>query len=178
MTDYAARLAAAVGAASASALLLLIPSAAVEGNKTRPYRDVGGIWTVCAGVTGNQVDPHHLYSKAECDRLNAMTIDQHAERALPCVKAPLSDAQKVGLVLFAYNTGAPKFCRSRLVRKLNARDPHACAEITDSWYKAGGRDCRVAANNCTGLIKRRRLERALCEGYPLNKALDLIKERT
>lgn len=173
MTDYAARLAAAVGAASASALLLLIPSAAVEGNKNKPYRDVGGIWTVCAGVTGSRVDPHHLYSAEECRQLNSLTIAEHAERALPCVKVPLSDPQKVGLVLFAYNTGAPKFCGSRLVRKLNARDPHACAEITDSWYKAGGRDCRVAANNCHGLIRRRRLERALCEGAPLSRIKEL-----
>ena len=173
MTDYAARLAAAVGAASASALLLLIPSAAVEGNKNKPYRDVGGIWTVCAGVTGSRVDPHHLYSAEECRQLNSLTIAEHAERALPCVKVPLSDSQKVGLVLFAYNVGSQKFCGSRLARKLNARDPKACAEITGSWYKAGGRDCRIASNNCLGVIKRRRLERALCEGAPLSRIKEL-----
>lgn len=168
MSNYKARLIAVVGATAASSLLWLIPSAGVEGNKTRPYRDVGGVWTVCAGVTGKHVDPQRLYSPAECDQLNAMTIAEHAERALPCLHTPLTDSQKVGLVLFSYNIGPPRFCGSRLARKLNAHDPHACAEITDSWYKAGGRDCRIRANNCPGLIKRRKLERALCEGLPLS----------
>ena len=173
MSDAKARLVALVGASAATALLMLIPSAGVEGNKAKPYRDVGGVWTVCAGVTGARVNPRRLYSQEECRQLNSLTIAEHAERALPCVKVPLSDPQKVGLTLFAYNVGPKKFCGSRLASKLNARDPKACAEITDSWYKAGGRDCRIAANNCLGVIKRRRLERALCEGAPLSRIKEL-----
>lgn len=174
-TTYRTKLVALVGASAATALLTLIPSAGVEGNKLRPYKDVGGVWTACAGVTGSRVDPRHIYSQAECKQLNSMTIVEHAARALPCVKAPLSDSQKVGLVVFSYNVGPPAFCSSRLVRRLNARDPAACEEITDSWYKAGGRDCRIRSNNCPGLVERRKIERSLCEGYPLARVQDLLK---
>jgi lysozyme len=177
MSDAKSRLVALAGASAATALLLLIPSAGVEGNRAKPYRDVGGVWTVCAGVTGSRVNPRHLYSPEECRQINSLTIAEHAERALPCVRVPMSDSRKVGLVVFSYNVGPGAFCGSSLAHRLNVRDPRACEEITEHWYKAGGRDCRIRSNNCYGLIDRRKIERALCEGYPLDKVQDLIDRR-
>ena len=44
-----------------------------EGTEFTPYRDLGGVWTVCEGVTGPAVIPGKVYSRQECrDLLNAI----------------------------------------------------------------------------------------------------------
>lgn len=160
-----ARLAGVLGASAAAIVIAVLPQVESSGRMIlKPYRDVGGVWTVCDGVTGPAVVPGRIYTPAECAALNEAAVVPHAEAVVRCVTAPMSARRKAGLTIFTYNVGAAAFCGSRLVRRLNAGDPRACAEITDSWYRAGGRDCREPRNDCTGVIERRKLERELCEG--------------
>lgn len=39
-----------------------------EGLKFNPYRDAGGILSVCYGHTGNDIERNRTYTKAECDK--------------------------------------------------------------------------------------------------------------
>jgi lysozyme len=95
----------------------------------------------------------------------ALADVQRFEGALRrCVTVPLHQHEYDSFLSLAYNVGDAAFCRSTLVRRLNAGDyAGACAEF-DRWTYFQGRDCRDPANRCTGLAKRRAEERAKCEG--------------
>lgn len=88
----------------------------------------------------------------------ALSDIQKFEGALrTCVKVPLHQHEYDAFVSLAYNIGSGAFCRSTLVRKLNAGDyGGACAEIS-RWTYFQGREL-------PGLVARRARERAMCEG--------------
>jgi len=63
---------------------------------------------------------------------------------------------------FIFNAGEGNFCSSTMAKKLRSGDRKgACSEF-DRWMRADGKDCRIAANNCMGIVKRRQDERELC----------------
>lgn len=80
------------------------------------------------------------------------------ERAIKgCVQAPLYQWEYDAYMSLTYNIGGNAFCKSTLVKKLNAGDYRsACDEIL-RWNRAGGRVL-------SGLAKRREAERAMCVG--------------
>lgn len=81
-----------------------------------------------------------------------------------CVQVPLHQYEYDAYVGFMYNVGIGAFCKSTLVKKLNAEDySGACAEIS-RWTRFQGKDCRDRSNKCYGLVVRRDAERAKCEG--------------
>jgi len=132
----AAILAAIVGGGGAYAILdAAVPI--VEGNPLVAYQDVGGVWTICGGVTEG-VKPGQVETVAGCQRRNAAEIRKGLAHVERCVKAPMPETRKAGLALFAYNVGGGAF------------------------YVAG-KDCREASSGCPGIVHRRALERALCE---------------
>ena len=74
-----------------------------------------------------------------------------------CISVPLFDYEFGAYISFTYNVGVSAFCKSTLVKKLNARDyAGACAELS-RWDKQKGKVLR-------GLTKRRKEERDICEG--------------
>lgn len=81
-----------------------------------------------------------------------------------CVTVPLAQHEYDVFVSFSYNVGGDAFCRSTLVRKLNAGDyAGACNELM-RWTYVAGRDCKRPGSGCAGLVKRRQAERDLCLG--------------
>ncbi len=83
-----------------------------------------------------------------------------------CVKVPLHQHEYDAFVDFAYNVGTAPFCRSTLVKKLNAEDyAGACDEFL-RWRYYKGQDCSLPENKrlCGGLWTRRQAERAMCLG--------------
>jgi lysozyme len=138
---------------SAAALIGIAVSEDFRGNA---YQDIVGIWTIGWGTThgvksGDKIDP----TKALQRKLEDV---QKFEGALKqCVKVPLHQYEYDAYISLAYNIGAGAFCRSTLVRKLNAGDyPGACSEIL-RWNKAGGKEVR-------GLTLRREREFKQCMG--------------
>ena len=74
-----------------------------------------------------------------------------------CVKVPLTQGEFDAYVSLTYNIGAGAFCKSTLVKRLNAGDyAGACAEIK-RWDKMGGKVLR-------GLTARRDREYRMCVG--------------
>lgn len=124
-----------------------------EGNKTKPYLDVGGIPTACAGVTKG-IDFSRIYTPEECSAMNAREIESHAADVLRCVSRETSEPEKIALVSFAYNVGASQACGSTLMARLN-QNVYYCDQYL-RWNKVGNREIR-------GLTNRRTAEKQLCD---------------
>ena len=152
-----------VGPGAAVITALLASLALYEGTRLTPYRDIAGMWTVCDGITGPDVVPGKRYTATECDALKRSYVSRMTADIGRCIDVPLADGEWIAYGNFSYNVGTSAFCRSSIVRQLNAGDhAGACAQLT-RWTYVAGKDCRVAANNCTGIVKRRQFERQTCE---------------
>ncbi|MCC3717960.1 lysozyme [Rouxiella badensis] len=137
------------------AIALLGGPDGVEGQRSEPYRDVGGVWTVCSGITGPDVIPGHHYSDKECDAL----LDKHlvpVKKAVDsAVKVPIDNYTRAALYSFAYNVGVTSFKHSSLLRHLNAGDTaRACNDLRQWVY--------VNKQRNRGLINRREIDRQVC----------------
>jgi lysozyme len=155
MGDGAKNAVKAVTAVLAAASLAAAFIADHEGWINTGYKDPIGIVTRCAGHVQGAV-LGQVYSDDECAVDLANDVVGKGLAIAPCIKVPISVETRAAFISFAFNVGAPAFCRSTLVRKLNAGDAKgACAELS-RWVNAGGRPL-------PGLVKRRADERALCE---------------
>ena len=146
-----------------------------EGDKLIPYRDVGGVWTVCAGVTGPQVIAGKKYTRDECAAMNGKAIEQHGWEVLRCMPgAQWTQPRYEALASLAYNVGAAKVCSSGLPKYAALGDlaranrwPEACARILEyAKVRINGelRSCSDPQWNCRGVWLRRQAESAMCAG--------------
>lgn len=144
-------------AISAAALVSIALS---EGYRSDAYIPVpGDVPTIGFGETsgvklGDKTTPERSLA-------NLLTsADKHANEVRKCIQVPLYQGEFDAYVSLAYNIGTNAFCKSTLVKKLNAGDyPGACKEIL-RWSKFKGRDL-------PGLVKRRQQEHAMCIGSGL-----------
>ncbi|WP_144154710.1 lysozyme [Paraburkholderia sp. BCC1885] len=156
MADLRQRsLAAIAGAAAAAALISIVPK--FEGTVLVAKPDPVGIVTACMGDT-KDVRLGQRFTPQECEqRLEARLAEtaQGVDRCTPL--APMAWYQRVAFVDFAYNAGVRAYCGSTMAKKVKANDyAGACAELS-RWTYASGRQL-------PGLVKRRAIERAMCEG--------------
>jgi lysozyme len=153
--------AAGAGLIAAMAAPLVMRS---EGEVPKTYLDPAGIATACYGHTGKDVAPGQTYTHEQCLQILQRDLAKHDADVVRCVPNPMPVHVHVAALDFAFNVGAQKFCASGFAAKLRAGDwAGACAEI-GRWTRIGARDCRDPANKCGGIVKRRDLERAVCEG--------------
>ncbi|WFQ80093.1 lysozyme [Xenorhabdus sp. SF857] len=139
-----------------------------EGNRLSSYRDAGGIWTICRGVTrieGAPVRQGMTLTAQQCDELNRIESQRAIDWVKRNVQVPLTEPQIAGIASFCpYNIGPARCFSSTFYQKLNAGDKHgACAEIK-RWIFDGGKDCRQTkgqTNGCYGQVERRAQESEL-----------------
>lgn len=124
-----------------------------EGRSLIAYLDPVGIPTICDGVTKG-VKLGDKKTVEECDAMFSLELMHHNAIVKKYVRVPMSSAREAALTSFVYNVGEGNFRSSTLLRKLNAGDPSACAEMK-RWVYAGGRKLR-------GLERRRQAEFELC----------------
>jgi lysozyme len=135
------------------ALTLIVP---FEGLRQKVFLDPVGIPTACFGHTDG-VDLGQSYTKAECEKMLMDDVLRANQSINQCVKVPLTAYQRSAFASFTYNVGGANFCRSTLVRKLNAGDyTGACNELPKWTYAKGFK--------LPGLARRRAAERAMCLG--------------
>lgn len=154
-----------IGLGAGVVALIALALGSLEGDERKPYKDIGGIWTVCKGHTGTDIDPNRAYSAEECAKFLTVDLERIGAKVDECITADdVTDGEWVGYGLLAYNIGPTAFCKSTLVKLRNAGNrPGACAQIS-RWTYVAGKDCRVKANRCGGIPKRRAYERKWCEG--------------
>ena len=151
MINNKKRVAAASLAASALALASI---AAHEGFRATAYRDPVGIPTIGYGETHGVKMGDKITQKEALDRLR-ISADEHGKGMARCIRVPISQNEYDAYLDFTYNVGVGAFCKSTLVKKLNAGDYEgACKELL-KWNKAGGRVL-------PGLTQRRQEEYKLC----------------
>lgn len=142
-------------AAGAGAIAIATAAvAAFEGLVLTTYPDVGGIPTYCYGETQG-AEWGKTYSKEQCDEQLARRLVEFNRGVDSCVTAALPDARRAAFVSLSYNIGTAAFCRSTVVRRINAGDVAGACDAILMWNKVNGIVWR-------GLVKRREQERALC----------------
>ncbi len=157
------RIALASMALSAAGLVGIVVQEGYTGKAVIPVP--GDVPTIGFGTTGGvKMGDTTTPPKALA---RALTDIQSFEGALrQCVKVPLHQHEYDALVSFSYNVGSSAFCRSTIVKKLNAEDyPGACSEIL-RWMYYQGKNCAAPENArlCGGLATRRQYEYRLCMG--------------
>lgn len=143
-----------------------------EGLKTRAYRDVVGVPTVCYGET-QDVRMGDEHTQAECLDMLKKHVDFYLHVVDSRVHRHLPDEMRVALSSFVYNVGTTAFDHSMLLRYLRAGEyTKACNELP-RWNKAG-------RNVIRGLVVRRDAERQLCligaERYELEASGDDVAD--
>ncbi|CAG9001786.1 MAG: hypothetical protein CENE_03813 [Candidatus Celerinatantimonas neptuna] len=67
---------------------------------------------------------------------------------------------------FVFNLGVGNFEHSTYLKRLKAGDFSAACNELLRWVYVNHRDCRIKANHCYGIVKRRQREREVClHGY-------------
>ena len=139
---------------SAAALVGIVMSESYTDRAVIPVP--GDVPTIGFGTTegvklGDKITPPVALKRALVDV-------QRFEGALKaCVTAPLSQGEYDAYLQLSYNIGSGAFCRSTLVRKLNALDYAGACEQILVWDKFKGKPLR-------GLTLRRQREYQECIG--------------
>ncbi|MBX0289732.1 lysozyme [Hymenobacter sp. HSC-4F20] len=145
-----------------AALLIAVPFiTSKEGERLRAYQDVAGVWTICHGETLG-VKPGDRKTKAECDTMTKNRTYQFMSQVYTAIKADVSPEVLAACTSFAYNIGINGFRSSTALKQINAGNGSAGCRAMMNWYTAGGKDCRIKKNGCSGLITRRKAEVDLC----------------
>lgn len=124
----------------------------LEGRSNDPYQDIVGVWTVCDGETNVKM---RRYTDAQCDSMLRSSLVKYGNGVLQCINVPVSQNQHAAFTSFAYNVGVPAFCKSSLLKKLNAGDYVGACDGMLAWTYAGGKYVQ-------GLANRRKVEQRLC----------------
>lgn len=149
----------AKGSAIAAAAIAVVST--FEGLRTKAYLDPVSIPTVCFGETRG-VKMGDSYTVAQCKEMLGDSLKEFETGMRACMKQPdqVPAGAYVASLSITYNIGTGAFCKSTLLRKLNAGDVRGACDEFRKWDKAAG-------IRLPGLTKRRLAERALClNGLP------------
>lgn len=129
-----------------------------EGNKLVAYQDIGGVWTICKGIT-HGVRPGEVRTEQQCAAANsaegmkwlAVVDDGFTERQ--------PDARRVAFADFALNVGQGNFARSTARRLINeGKIADGCSELKRWVYVNIGGVNRIIPWQ----VERRAIEYDLC----------------
>lgn len=123
----------------------------------------GDVPTIGFGTTegvkmGDRITPPRAVERALSD------VKKYEGAIKQCVTVPVTQGEYDAFTSLAYNVGPGAFCRSTLVKKLNAGDYDGACDQILRWRYFQGKDCADSAQRCSGLWKRRQAEHAQCLG--------------
>lgn len=149
-----------ISAATAAAIYIAAPIIElVEGVENKPYMDIAGVPTVCAGVTGSDVIWGKSYSNRECRNLLEKHIQIHGKHVQNAVTYPISPKTRAALISFSYNVGGYAMRKSTPVRLINQGKVEQGCKALGMWNKATVNGKKVVVK---GLVNRRNEEIKLC----------------
>lgn len=133
----------------------------IEGVEYKPYKDIAGIWTVCAGITGPDVVLGKTYTKRECDALLQKHIKVAATTVDKAVKVEIPDSMRAAMYSFTYNAGVGAFRKSKMLELINQNKlPQACDQLWRWTYYTDPKTKRKKPSK--GLKNRRAVEFKYC----------------
>ena len=156
-----------VAASFALALIAGIPTVKLmEGRSLSSYFDTGGVPTICDGITryadGKPVKLGQTRTDQECDELLADELGKAIKSVDQSVFVHLTPEQRAGLGSFVYNVGPTAFRKSTMRTLLNQGNFALGCDQMRRWVFVKGKDCRIKANRCGGIVRRREREREMC----------------
>lgn len=163
MANNAKRIGIAAGILTAASAIAMPFIGSHEGVRLHAYRDVGGVETICDGETQGVHAGEHL-TKAQCDAMTQRRVTEFQGQVLALLTRAPSPDELAAFTSFAYNLGIHAFAKSSTLREFNAGHDVLACEAMKNYYMAGGKDCRIRANDCYGVYKRRLDEVKLCNG--------------
>ena len=125
----------------------------MEGTELRAYPDSIGVATICTGHT-KDVQIGDVATPEQCLEYLAEDVEDATEDVRRCTTAPVTQAQMDALISLTFNIGGANYCRSTLVKKLNAGNCNGAANEFQKWVYADGK-------KLNGLVNRRREERKM-----------------
>lgn len=148
----------AVGGAIAIAVPLI---SKLEGVEHKPYLDIAGIPTVCAGITGPDVVMGKTYSQRECDNLLMKHLTATKNYVDSRVKVKIPDTMRASFYSVAFNIGITAFGKSSILREANAGNLwRSCEHIKDWRFYTNPKTKRKEVSK--GLVNRRAEEYSYC----------------
>uniref|UniRef100_A0AAU6PXY2 Lysozyme n=1 Tax=Escherichia phage ETEP102 TaxID=3117680 RepID=A0AAU6PXY2_9CAUD len=149
-----------ISAATAAAIYIAAPLIElVEGVENRPYIDIAGVKTVCAGITGPDVVWGKTYSNRECRSLLEKHIQIHVKHVQNAVTYPIAPETMAALISFSYNVGGSAMRKSTAVKLINQGKIEQGCKALGMWTKATVNGKKVVVK---GLVNRRNEEIKLC----------------
>lgn len=137
-----------------------------EGNELTSYPDSGGVYTICKGITYipgiGPVTKDMKLTEAQCADLNKAISEGFTYKVAGLLKVNMSVDSQTAHTTFAYNVGIPGYSTSLALKLTNQGRYEEGCRAMGNWYRAGGKDCRIKANGCPGLITRRKSEIEQC----------------
>lgn len=135
-----------------------------EGMRRVAYKDIAGVWTICAGHTSAAGPPKvkagMTKTLEECRAILKADVKKFEDCVDQAIDVPMKQHEFDALVSLAYNIGCGAFRRSTVAREMNNGNRDKAGNAFRMWNKAGGRVVK-------GLINRRESERNQFLGKPL-----------
>ncbi|MDK9756721.1 lysozyme [Vibrio sp. D173a] len=133
----------------------------LEGCRTQAYQCSANVWTNGLGHTKG-VKQGDVVDEAQIAH-NFIADVQSAEKAVNrYLTTDVTQAQFDVLVSFVFNLGAGNLKRSTMLKLFNQNQPlKACRELS-RWVYVNGKNCNDPDSQCSGVVKRREIERQVC----------------
>ena len=126
-------------AAAAAALVSFVGSN--EGLRTKTYKDIVGINTVCYGETSPDIAfPGAEYTPEQCARMLEERLVEFAEGVKACTPIVFESPETIiSAVDLAYNIGVPRYCSSTAAKHFKAGRLEEGCEAATRFKFAGGK---------------------------------------
>jgi len=124
-----------------------------EGTQEVAYLDIAGVPTICTGSTRG-VRIGQVAKEGECLYRLREDTSRAGKAVQRCTTAPVTQEQYDALLSLTFNIGEGAYCKSTLVRKLNAGDCYGAYTEFLRWDYAWGKRSK-------GLGNRRKAESEL-----------------
>jgi lysozyme len=133
-----------------------------EGIVHHAYKDTGGIYTICSGHTDG-VKEGDVATDEQCKEfLHSDTVNAIATVDFLTGGAKIPPETKKVFVDEVFNAGAGNFKKSTMLRLIKSGDIAGACRQFPRWVYVAGKDCRVKANNCYGIVTRREEQMNAC----------------
>ncbi|MBO4228004.1 lysozyme [Bradyrhizobium neotropicale] len=114
--------------------------------------------TYCYGQTDEfgKVKIGTKFTLEQCKQMLLASLPKYNAGISPCITVPISDLTRAAFIMASYNAGVAAFCKSSVLKLMNAGKGEEACEALKSWY------VRARGVVVRGLQNRRRDESAMC----------------